>query len=140
MDYLTRITPDNITELKPNEVLVVPTNEAGRHGAGLALFAAKNFGLKYGHSWHLCGRCFGLPTKDKNISTLPIEDIKDYVDGFLVWSQKPICKELKYIFLLPEIGCGLAGYTPEQIAPLFRAAIDLPNVHMPKRFWEVLLK
>ena len=53
-DYKNRITPDNITELKPNETLVVPTNEAGRHGAGLAKFAAQRFGLKYGHYSHVC--------------------------------------------------------------------------------------
>ncbi len=137
-DYKNRITPDNITELKPNETLVVPTNEAGRHGAGLAKFAAQRFGLKYGHYSHVCGRCFALPTKDRNIKTLPLEKIGQYVDAFIGYAKRVHEKGWDFVFLVPQIGCGLANYTPEQIAPLFKDAIDLPNVHLPERFWQVL--
>ncbi len=42
------------------------------------------------------------------------------------------------IFLVTEIGCGIAGYTVTQIAPFFSAALDLPNVLLPQRFVEYL--
>jgi hypothetical protein len=139
-DYKNRITHDNITKLAANQVLVVPTNEAGRHGAGLARFAALNFGLKYGHGWHVCGRCFALPTKDRNIQTLPLEKVRQYVEAFIGYAKKIHERGWDFVYLVPMVGCGLAGFKPEQIAPLFKDAIDLPNVHLPKSFWEVLEK
>ena len=45
-------------------------------------------------------------------------------------------QELK--FLVTKIGCGIAGFTIEEIAPLFREAIDVENVILPEDFVEVL--
>lgn len=130
-----RITPENITELKPNEVIVVPTNLSGIHGAGLAKFVYKQkWGLVWGQGVGLMGRTYGLPTKDHNIKTLPIQHIQDYVDDFVHWASY----HTKNTFLVTEIGCGLAGYKPSDIAPLFKDCLDLENVYLPKSFWEVL--
>ncbi len=134
-DYKNRVTPDNITELKPDEVFVFGSNLAGKHGRGAAAQALQ-WGAKYGKFFGHVGQTFALPTKNAIIQTLGIPSIKWFVDGFIEYAKKK--KELT--FLVTPIGTGLAGYTPEQIAPLFKDAIDLPNVHLPKRFWEVLEK
>ena len=80
------------------------------------------------------GQCYAIPTKDKKIETLSLDLIEKYIDLFVhcvpYYSTKT--------FLVTQIGCGLAGYTPEQIAPLFAKAVDLDNVHLPAEFWEVL--
>lgn len=130
-----RITPDNITDLKENEVFVFGANEAGRHGLGAAKTALK-WGAKWGQGNGLHGQTYAIPTKDKNIHTLPIEDIKAYVDEFIAFAKK----NSNLIFLLTPIGTNLAGYSYEDIAPLFADAIDVPNIHLPARFWKILLK
>lgn len=135
IDYSARIAPGNITELKPNEVFVFGSNLAGRHGKGAAKQALQ-WGAKHGDGNSYNGQTYAIPTKDVRIRTLHLDIIELHVKSFLLF-----CVGMKSkTFLVTEIGCGLAGYTPEQIAPLFRGAIDLPNVHLPKRFWEVLLK
>lgn len=135
MDYSTRITPEKITELKPTEVFVFGSNLAGRHGRGAAKQALE-WGAFYGFFDGAYGQVYAIPTKDANIETLPIDEISFYADKFIRFAST----RKTITFLVTPIGTGLAGMTPEQIAPLFRAAIDLPNVHLPKRFWEVLLK
>ena len=42
------------------------------------------------------------------------------------------------IFLVTEIGCGLAGYRPKDIAPLFMDAHDVVNVNLPRKFWRIV--
>lgn len=135
VDYLNRITPDNITSLKPNEVFVFGSNLAGRHGAGAANTALQ-FGAKYGVCFDHCGQTFAIPTKGKELEILPLEEIALWVHAFIVKAMKYD----EFVYLVTPIGTGLAGYSPEQIAPFFKDAIDIPNIHLPKRFWEVLLK
>ena len=127
------ITPDNIVSLKESEVFVFGSNEAGIHGAGAARLAYEKFGaiLGQGHGWNY--KSFAIPTKDKSIKTLPLEVIKVYIEAF----EQFAAFNPELTFYVTEIGCGLAGYTPEDIAPLFKSSYQLPNVFMPKRFWEV---
>lgn len=132
---MTRTTPDNIISLKDNEVFVFGSNLAGRHGSGAAK-TALTWGAKYGQAEGLQGRTYAIPTKDKNISrTLTPEEIKPYVDNFIQFA-----KQNKHMtFLVTEIGCGLAGLTPKDIAPLFYYQIGMiDNVHLPLRFWQEL--
>ena len=127
-----KYTPDHITELKPNEVFVFGSNLAGIHGAGAARFAHKVFGAKFGVGIGMTGRCYALPTKDENIWTLPLTEIQGYVMDFLDYAIENPDK----IFLVTKIGTGLAGWTPENIAPMFK---DHPNnVIIPKEFHEVI--
>ena len=63
-----------------------------------------------------------------------VEAIKPYVDEFIRFAKDH--QELK--FLVTKIGCGIAGFTIEEIAPLFREAIDVENVFLPEDFVEVL--
>ncbi len=115
----------NITELKPNEVFVFGSNLSGIHGGGAARFAHDKFGAEMGVGVGFTGQCYAIPTKSKGITrTLEIEEIKPYVDYFIQAAKKERFKT----FLVTEIGCGLAGYSPEDIAPLFKDAIDIENI------------
>lgn len=131
---MDRITPDNIQELKPNEIFVFGSNEAGIHGAGAALLAVKKFGALPRHGLGQFGQSFAIPTKDQNIKTLPLEVISGYVRYFTNWAQA----YWQTTYLVTEIGCGLAGYTPDEIAPLFEGCTYLYNVSLPQCFWDVL--
>ena len=108
-------------------IFVFGSNEAGRHGKGAALFARQNHGAIYGKGVGLQGNSYAIPTKDKNIRTLPLSSIEKYVDEFLEFAA---CNQ-QLEFNVTRVGCGLAGYTDQQIAPLFKAAKNLPNVHLP---------
>jgi len=123
-------SPSRITSLKPGEVFVFGANEAGIHGAGAAKQALK-FGAKYGH-YGRRNQTYGIPTKDKDIKTLPLESIDGHVARFIVHAT---CNP-DTTFLVTEIGCGLAGYQPEQIAPMFR---NIPeNIILPESFNSIL--
>lgn len=130
-----RITPALITFLAPNEIFVFGSNLAGRHGKGAALQALK-FGAKYNCGFGIMGQTFALPTKDLDLKTMPLHRIKIYVDELLVYVR--LMPESN--FLVTKIGCGLAGYTPEQIAPLFRDFVGVGNVALPEEFLNILNK
>lgn len=128
-----RITPYDIRVLRTGEVFVFGSNEAGKHGKGAAKTARK-WGAIYGQGVGLQGQTYGIPTKNRQIKTLPIPAIAIYVKQFIEFAKEN--KELK--FLVVEIGCMLAGYNPEDIAPLFIDAINIPNICLPERFWDVI--
>ena len=126
-------TPENITHLEPDEIFVFGSNLAGRHGKGAALVAKQKFGAKQGQCSGFTGQCYAIPTKDRSLNTLPLDKIKISVSMFL-WQATHYNTDLT--FLVTPIGCGLAGYTPEQIAPMFADAP--PNVILPASFQKVL--
>lgn len=132
---MKRVTPEYINKLETNQIFVFGSNEGGRHGKGAAK-QALTWGAIYGQAEGLQGRTYGIPTKDKFIRrTLTINEIKPYVDRFIEFAKE----NPQYTFLVTEIGCGLAGLKPKQIAPLFKEAISLTNVYLPKRFWHKLM-
>ena len=122
-------TPERITELKANEVFVFGSNLAGEHGGGAALLAYRKFGAIWGQGVGLQGRSYGIPTMQGGVET-----IKPYVDEFISFALE----HQEYKFLVTRIGCGIAGFMPEEIAPLFTNAIGLSNVVLPKDFVEVI--
>jgi hypothetical protein len=123
----------NIEKLNRNEIIVIGSNESGIHGAGAAYQAYKEFGLKLGCGFGITGQTFAIPTKDWNINTLPLGTIKFYVDRFLVYA-----KTVRKTFLVTPIGTGLARYTVKDIAPLFKEALDIPNIVLPEEFVKFL--
>lgn len=129
-----RITEENITRLNKNEVFVYGSNLAGRHGKGAAAVAHKKFGATWGRMHGMDNNSYGIPTKDESLRVLPLERIKKYVDNFI---EDSIIHE-DYTFYVTAIGTGLAGYSAEDIAPLFERAKPLKNIHLPQEFWEVL--
>jgi hypothetical protein len=109
-------------------IFVFGSNLAGRHGKGAALFASKKHGAVYGQGVGLQGKSYAIPTKDAKLNTLPLEDIQKHVDEFKQFATE----HPDQIFQVTAIGCGLAGYRPKQIAPMFADAP--PNCELPDEF------
>ena len=129
-----KVTEDNITTLAENQVFVFGSNESGRHGKGAAKTALK-WGAKYGQAEGLQGKTYGIPTVNASISkSLTVDKIKAYVDRFLLFAKE----RQDLYFLVTEIGCGLAKLTPKQIAPLFRDAVEMENISLPKKFIRII--
>ncbi len=99
-------------------VFVFGSNLAGRHGAGAAKFALEHRGAIYGRGEGRQGNSYGIPTKDRDIRTLPLEEIQKGVERFLNYARN----NPDMTFQVTKIGCGLAGYKEEQIAPMFEGA------------------
>ena len=127
--YNREYTPDFITELKENEIFVFGSNLEGMHGGGAALVAYRRFGAVWGQGVGLQGQSYGIPTMHGGV-----EAIKPYVDEFIEFAAH----HPEYKFLVTRIGCGIAGFGVEEIAPLFAAAINLDNVILPKDFVELI--
>jgi hypothetical protein len=109
-------------------IFVFGSNLAGRHGKGAALHARRHFGAIYGQGIGLQDRSYAIPTKDDCLKTLPLPVIQRYVDQFKEFAaQHP-----ELTFEVTAIGCGLAGYKPEQIAPMFNDAPS--NCILPDAF------
>lgn len=124
-------TPERITELKPNEIFVFGSNMAGAHGGGAARLAYDRFGAIWGQGVGLQGQSYGIPTMHGGVDA-----IKPYVDEFITFAKAH--PEMK--FLVTKIGCGIAGFTVDEIAPLFYHAIHCKNIVLPKEFIEVIQK
>lgn len=100
-------------------IFVFGSNLASRHGKGAAKTALTNFGAVYGVASGYSGQSYAIPTKDKNLIPLSLNEIETYVKLFVLETQKG-----KQTFFVTAVGCGLAGYSPEQIAPMFNGAIN----------------
>lgn len=122
-------TPKNITELGPDDIFVFGSNLQGMHGGGAARVARQRFGAIMGQGVGIQGQSYAIPTMQGGVET-----IKPYVDEFInlarEWDQNT--------FYVTRIGCGIAGFTDEQIAPLFDDAYDLYNVRLPKSFADII--
>jgi len=116
------------------EIFVFGSNLAGRHGKGAALFALKEHGAIYGQGEGLQGNSYAIPTKDENLRPLPLDIISSYVWWFISRAQ---VEYKDYYFNVTPIGCGLAGYKPKDIAPLFKDALSVSNIRLPKEFEEL---
>jgi len=121
-----------ITKLADNEIFVFGSNYAGRHGKGAALDAVRKFGAIPGQGIGLMGRSYGIATKDRNLNILPLSTIQIQIRKFLEFAMEH--PELR--FIVTPIGCGLAGYKPRQIAPLFNFYKRPLNVILPDEFKE----
>lgn len=124
-----RITPDYITKLADKEIFVFGSNLSGSHGGGAALLAYRKFGAVWGQGVGLQGQSYGIPTMQGGTET-----IQPYVDEFIEFAQSH--SDLK--FYVTAIGCGIAGFSPEDIAPLFKKAVEVKNIYMPSSFWAIL--
>lgn len=129
-----RTTPDDIKKLEQGHIFVFGSNLSGRHGKGAAK-TALGWGAKWGQAAGLQGRTYGIPTKDASIRrTLTVIEIEPFVDEFIEFAKN----NPNLIFLVTEIGCGLAGHKQKDIAPLFINAVDVENIYLPSKFWHKL--
>lgn len=125
----SRITPEFITSLRENEIFVFGSNLRGIHAGGAAHMAHVRFGAEMGKGSGRQGQSYAIPTMQGGVET-----IRPFVDLFLAYASQH--KELH--FLVTPIGCGIAGFEPADIAPLFEAAKDMKNVSLPESFWNEL--
>lgn len=123
-----RVSPDNIQSLQPNEVFVFGSNLSGSHGGGAALVAYRKFGAIWGQGVGLQGQSYGIPTMHGGV-----EKIKPYVDEFIAFARQ----HQELVFLVTRVGCGIAGFTDEEMAPLFSEAKQLENVFLPRLWWSI---
>ncbi|MDE7465347.1 MAG: hypothetical protein K2M59_02825 [Muribaculaceae bacterium] len=122
-------TPENITDLGPDDIFVFGSNLAGHHAGGAARVARQRFGAIEGQGVGIQGQSYAIPTMQGGVET-----IKPYVDEFIdlarEWDQNT--------FYVTRIGCGIAGFKDEEIAPLFDEAYDLYNVRLPESFAHII--
>lgn len=128
---MKRISPRRIETLKDNEIFVFGSNLAGMHGGGAAALAYRRWGAVWGQGVGIQGQCYAIPTMHGGV-----DKIKPYVDEFIEYARN----HSEYDFLVTEIGCGIAGFVPADIAPLFAEALDVQNIYLPQRFLDVLEK
>ena len=117
-----RTTPEFITELQPNEIFVFGSNLKGMHGGGAAYIAYRKFGAIMGQGVGLQGQSYGIPTMQGGVET-----IRPYVDEFIAFAKA----HPELTFLVTRIGCGIAGFTDDEIAPLFEKAHEVENIVLP---------
>jgi hypothetical protein len=118
-----RIAPDFITELSQCEIFVFGSNLEGQHAGGAAHIANEKFGAVWGVGVGPTGRSYAIPTMHGGLDV-----IKPYVDQFVEYAKShPLNR-----FLLTRIGCGIAGFKDRDMAPLFSAVLEIPNVAVPK--------
>ena len=124
-------TPDMITRLENDEIFVFGSNLRGFHAGGAARVAYSSFGAVWGEGVGLHGRTYAIPTMHGGVA-----EIKPYVDDFIAFARA----HHDMYFFVTRIGCGIAGFTDREIAPLFRDALELDNVCLPETFADVLVK
>lgn len=123
-----RVSPKWIKSLDENEIFVFGSNLQGAHGGGAAKLAM-NWGAVWGQGVGLQGQTYAIPTMQGGVET-----IRPYIDEFIAFAKEH--PELK--FLVTEIGCGIAGFTPKEIAPLFKEATGVENIFLPESFYDNL--
>lgn len=121
-----RVSSDRIEELGENEIFVFGSNLAGKHVGGAARQAYQKFGAKWGEGDGPTGRCYAIPTMHGGI-----EVVAPHIGAFINYAKE----HSELVFLVTKIGCGVAKFRPQDIAPLFKEAVELPNVFLPAEFW-----
>lgn len=125
-----KITPAFVTELSRCEIFVFGSNLAGHHGGGAARIAYDKFGAEWGNGVGPQGQSYAIPTMQG-----PVETIKPYADEFIAYAKE----HSQNRFLLTRVGCGIAGFTDEEIAPLFVEALDIPNISVPEEWIPIMI-
>lgn len=124
-----RISPDHIDTLDDNEVIVFGSNIFGFHDAGVAELANRRFGAVYGKAEGHNGQSYAITTDGVAYGKTK-SDIRNFIE------YASLHPDLK--FIVTKIGCGMAGYSPAQIAPLFQLATSIENILLPLEFWKFL--
>lgn len=125
------IASDCIDTLEKDEIFVFGSNLAGHHMGGAARVANIKFGAEWGVGVGLTGQSYAIPTMQGGVET-----IRPYVDELIEFANQH--QNMK--FLVTRIGCGIAGFKDEEIAPLFRKAVSVSNIYLPQKFYDILLE
>lgn len=125
----SRITPSKLNDLGENGIFTFGSNFHGRHIGGAAKTAVDHFGAVWGIGEGLQGRSYAIPTMEG------IENMRPAIERFTSFARQ----HKEYRFYVTAVACGIAGYKPEEIAPMFYNAAFLHNVYLPLPFWKVIL-
>lgn len=106
-------------------IFVFGSNLLGRHGKGAALTARQDYGAEYGVGEGRTGNAYAIPTKDECLVPRSLKEVRTSVVRFLEYARTH--PELQ--FLVTRIGCGLAGFNPDDIEPMFAGVPE--NCVMP---------
>lgn len=128
-EFSHRITPDRVRYLKDEQIFVFGSNTMGNHNGGAACDAALYFGAIMGQAEGLQGQSYAIPSTDG------MDSLSKHVRTFIDFANR----HPELTFLVTRIGCGVAGYTVQEVAPLFAGVVDMENVWLPKEFWEELI-
>lgn len=123
-----RVIPSEIYVLAPDEIFVFGSNALGMHHGAAARVAYNEFGAEWGNGEGLQGQSYAIPTMEGLTNTMTA------VKRFIAFARE----HTELMFLVTPIGCGIVGYFPEEIAPMFAEAALLENVYLPISFWKVL--
>ena len=127
---MRQFTPENITELKPNEVFVFGSNMAGNHAGGAARTAVEKFGAVMGQAEGLQGQSYAIPTLDKDMNKVTPEQLQASLERLAEYARV----NSSTTFYLTKIGCGIAGFTEEEVIRLLNN-VDMPgNIVIPEDF------
>lgn len=124
------IASGRIDKLEKDEIFVFGSNLVGKHLGGAAKAAHNKFGAQWGVGVGLTGQAYAIPTMQGGVET-----IKPYVDEFVEFAKEHQEKK----FLVTRIGCGIAGFKDEEIAPLFKQAIAVCNIYLPREFYDIIV-
>ncbi|MGP1424397.1 A1S_2505 family phage non-structural protein [Alloprevotella tannerae] len=127
----SRVSPDMIRNLNAQEIFVFGSNLQGMHGGGAARVAVSKFGAIMGQGVGIQGQSYAIPTMQGGVET-----IQPYVDEFIEFAKA----HSEYKFLVTRIGCGIAGFTDSEVAPLFKEALTVENIYLPESFLNELNK
>ena len=127
----SRVSPDMIRNLNAQEIFVFGSNLQGMHGGGAARVAVSKFGAIMGQGVGIQGQSYAIPTMQGGVET-----IQPYVDEFIEFDKA----HSEYKFLVTRIGCGIAGFTDSEVAPLFKEALTVENIYLPESFLNELNK
>ena len=125
-------TPENISKLKQNEVFVFGSNKAGNHVGGAARVAVEKFGAIMGHGEGLQGQSYAIPTLDEQMDKVSTEELTRSVRRFADYTRYNTDK----VFYVTKIGCGIAGFSVDEIAEVFKSVSFGDNVVLPQEFGE----
>lgn len=119
------LTPERITKLSRCEIFVFGSNVQGEHMGGATKIAYEKFGAEWGVGDGPTGRCYAIPTMHGGL-----EDIRPYAEKFIEYAKE----HPRNRFLLTRVGCGIAGFKDIDMSQLFRKAVDIPNIAVPKEW------
>ncbi len=117
-----------IKSLPEDTIFVFGSNLAGDHAGGAARTALQHFGAVRGVGRGWAGQSFAIPTMNEHLQQMPLSQIQHYIDDFKTYTKNH--PKMKYF--LTSIGCGIAGYKVEEIAPMFKGISH--NVIFPASF------
>lgn len=137
-----KYTPENIKELKPDEIFVFGSNLCGCHKGGAARIAYENFEATWGEAEGLTGQSYAIPTLNENMEKVSEEALEASIDKFIDF----VLNNQQLTFYLTKIGCGIAGWNIEDVKRIFWKVIEdykpdpecsLPsNLIIPKEFYD----